>query len=97
MLVGDFNAEETEPCLNSFLSEFNITNLVKKNNRCFSSKENRSFIDLTNSSNSFQHTQTISSGLSENHKMVVTVLKNTFSKIKAKGIIYRSYTNFDKE
>ena len=98
LLVGDFNAEETEPCLNSFLSEFDLTNLVK-NKTCFKSIENPSCIDLflTNSSNSFQHTQTISSGLSDHHKMVVTVLKNTFSKMKPKEIIYRSYTNFDKE
>ena len=29
--------------------------------------------------------------------MVVTLLKNTFSKMKSKEIIYRSYTNFNKE
>ena len=68
------------------------TNLLHYNYLCY-------YIDLflTNSSNSFQYTQTISSGLSDHHKMVVTVLKNTFSKMKPKEIIYRSYTNFDKE
>ena len=75
------------------IPRLNLTNLVKNK-----SIENPSCIDvfLTNSSNSFQHTQTISSGLSDHHKMVVTVLKNTFSKMKPQEIIYRRYTNFDK-
>ena len=98
MLVGDFNAEETEPCLNSFLSEYNLTNIVK-DKTCFKSIENPSCIDLvlTNNSHSFQHTQAICSGLSDYHKMVVTVLKNTFRKSKPKEIFYRTYKNFDNE
>ena len=98
MLVGYFNAEETEPCLNSFLSEYNLTNIVK-DKTCFRSIENPSCIDLvlTNNSHSFQHTQAIWSGLSGYHKMVVTVLKNTFRKSKPKEIFYRTYKNFDNE
>ena len=98
MLVGDFNAEETEPCLNSFLSEYNLTNIVK-DKTSFKSIENPSCIDLvlTNNSHSFQHTQAICSGLSDYHKMVVTVLKNTFRKSKPKEIFYRTYKNFDNE
>ena len=96
LLVGDLNAEETEPCLNSFLSEYNLTNIVK-DKTCFKSIENPSCIDLvlTNNSQSFQHTQAICSGLSDYHKMVVTVLKNTFRKGKPKEIFYRTYKNFD--
>ena len=98
LLVGDFNAEETEPCLNSFLSEYNLTNIVK-DKTCFKSIENPSCIDLvlTNNSHSFQHTQAICSGSSDYHKMVVTVLKNTFRNSKPKEIFYRTYKNFDNE
>ena len=31
MLVGDFNAEESEPCLSQLLYEYNVKNIVKKN------------------------------------------------------------------
>ena len=34
MLVGDFNAEESEPCLSQFLYEYNAKNIVKENT-CF--------------------------------------------------------------
>ena len=44
---------------------------------------------------SFQNTKVISTGFSDFHKMVVTVLKSTFKKAKPKEIVYRSYKNFD--
>ena len=34
MPVGDFNAEESEPCLSQFLYEYNAKNIVKENT-CF--------------------------------------------------------------
>ena len=55
MLVGDFNAEESEPCLSHFLYEYNPKNIVKEN-ICFKNILNRSCIDLfiTNRPLSFQ-------------------------------------------
>ena len=54
LLAGDFNAEENEPCLNSFLSQYDAKNLVK-DKTCFKSAANPSCIDLllTNSPKSF--------------------------------------------
>ena len=37
----------------------------------------------------------MTTGLSDFHKMVVTVMKTTFPKAKAKVIYYRDYKNFD--
>ena len=34
MLVGDFNTEESEPCLSQFLYEYKAKNIVKENT-CF--------------------------------------------------------------
>ena len=34
MVVGDFNAEESEPCLSQFLYKYNAKSIVKKNT-CF--------------------------------------------------------------
>ena len=44
----------------------------------------------------FQKTTTVSTGLSDFHKMIVTVLKTNFTKEKPKEIIYRSYKIFEK-
>ena len=51
---------------------------------------------LTNCSRSFQNTLAISAGLSDVHKMIITVLKTTFKKVKPKVIVYRSFRNFDE-
>ena len=46
---------------------------------------------------SFQNTTAVATGLSDFHKMIVTVCKNSFPKSKSKEIIYRNYKNFDKD
>ena len=96
MLIGDFNAEDSEPCLGNFLFEHNAKNIVK-DHTCFKSVENPSCIDLviTNSTSSFQNTTVVSTGLSDFHKMVVTVLKTSFIKIAPKTQYFRDYKHFD--
>ena len=66
---------------------------------CFKSKDNPSCIDLfiTNSPNSFQNTSAITTGLSDFQKMVITVLKVTFTKSKPKVITYRDFQLFNEE
>ena len=87
---------ETEPCLSSFLYQYNAKNLVK-NKTCFKSIDNPSCIDLilTNSKDCFHNTTVISTGLSDHHKMVLSVLKTKFQKAKSKQIFYRDYKRFD--
>ena len=77
MLAGDFNVDESEPCLSQFLFEMNTKNIVKEPT-CFESLSNPSCIDLviTNSFSNFQNTKTISTSLSDFHKMVVSVLRH---------------------
>ena len=89
LLAGDFNIENEEEILQDFLFEQNMKNLVKEKT-CFKSFENPSCIDLflTNTAASFQNTTTITTGLSDFHKMVVTVMKTTFSKAQPKIIYY---------
>ena len=52
---------------------------------------------LTNSIWSFQNSCTIETGLSNFHKMIVSVLKIYFQKREAKFIYFRDYRNFSKE
>ena len=39
----------------------------------------------------------LSAGLSDFHKMIITIIKCTFPKAKPKEIIYRNYKNFHEE
>ena len=81
MLVGDFSAEESEPCLSQFLYEHNAKNIAK-DNICFTNAWNPSSSDLfiANSPLSFQNTIAVSNGLPDLHKMVITVMKMLFKK-----------------
>ena len=97
MLVGDFNAEESEPYLSRFLYEYNAKNIVKENT-CFKNVLNPSYIDLfiTNSPLTFQNTIAISNGFSDFHKMIIAVMKMSFRKHSPKEIHYRNYKYFDQ-
>ena len=92
MLIGDLNAEESEPYPSQFLFEMNAKNIVKEPT-CYKSLSNPSCIDLviTNSSSSFQNTKAISTGLLTFHKMVITVLRQAFQKSSSKELVYRDY------
>ena len=85
LLAGDFNVEEEENCLRDFLFHYNAKNLVKENT-FFRSIDNPRCIDLflTNSYRNVQNTTTLATGLSNFHKMAITVLKTTFPKAKPK-------------
>ena len=64
LLVGDFNAEDSEETVFNFLEKHNAENIVK-DKTCFKSLNNPSCIDLfiTNRPRCFQNTTTFSTGL----------------------------------
>ena len=45
---------------------------------------------------SFQRTSTVTTGISDYHKIIVTCLKVHFKKLPPKKIVYRDYKNFNK-
>ena len=96
LLVGDFNSEICETTLHYFCQTYNLTNLVTEAT-CFKNVSNPSLIDLmlTNKSKCFQHSLNIESGLSDHHKMTVTVLKAFFPKQAPTIIKYRDFRNFN--
>ena len=79
--MGDFNSEVIEEAMGDFCELFNLKNLVK-DPTCYKNPENPSCIDLilTNRQNSFRDTIVIETGLSDFHKLTVTVLKTFFKK-----------------
>ena len=95
LLLGGFNARDREPILSEFLEQYEVKN-VMKNKTCFKIPDRPTCIDLfiTNSPHCFQNTMTISTGLSDFHKMIITVLKSSFIKLKAREMYYRDYKNF---
>ena len=52
---------------------------------------------FTNYSRSFQDTNVIWTGVSDCHKMIITVFKTTFKKAFPKDIICRSYKNVNND
>ena len=70
-----------------------------RNPTCYKNPANPTCIDLmlTNSNWSFQNSCTIETGLSDFHKIIVTVLKIYLQKREAKVINYRDYQNFSNE
>ena len=95
MLIRDL--EKSERCPSQFLFEMNAKNIAKEPT-CFKSLSNPSCTDLviTNSSCNFQNTKAILTGLSDFHKMVISVLKHTFHRSAPKELVYRDYKNFDR-
>ena len=79
----------------------NVNNLKSLNKEppCFKNPKNPSCINLflTNRSRCFQNTSTIETGISDFHKLVVTVLKMFYKKQKPKIIQYRNYKTFNEQ
>ena len=64
---------------------------------CYKNPANPSCIDLilTTLPRSFQNSSVLETGLSDFHKMIVTVLKTTFQRLPPKIRNYRDYSYFD--
>ena len=97
MLVGNFNAQESEPCLSQFLYEYNAKNTIKESS-CFKNVLNPSciYLFITNSPLSFQNIIAVINGLSDFHKMVTTAMKMSFKKHSSIERHYRDYKYFDR-
>ena len=82
----------------SFLYQHDPKNLFKEGT-CFKNSRNPCCIDshLTNIPLSFQNTLAVFTGLSDIHKLVLTVLKATFVKSNTKELFYTDYKYFNHE
>ena len=95
MLLGDLNVESSDPVLKDFCNVCNLYSLVKEPT-CYKSPYNASCTDLffSNPPQSFRNTITTETGISDFHKMVITILKVFYKKQKPRIIQYRGYKNF---
>ena len=96
LIIGDFNSTMSDIPMKDFCDLYDLENLIKEPT-CFKNTANPSSIDvlLTNSPNSFENSVAIETGLSDHHKMVVTVLKSYNKKKDPVTISYRSYKNMN--
>ena len=97
MLAGCFNAQEGEKLLETFSCQHKLHS-INKNPTYYKNASNLSNKDLilTNSSKRFCRTDPIFTGLSDFHKLVLSVFKATFKKPKLKEIVYRNYRKFNE-
>ena len=95
VVIGDINLEQHNDSLVEFMSTYNLSNLIKVPT-CYKSINNPTSIDviLTNKPKSFQSSSAFTSGLSDFHKLIITILKTEFVKLRPSVIKYRCYKHF---
>ena len=90
LLLGDFNSEPSENAIIEFCKVYRLKNFVK-GVTCYKNPKKPSCIDLilTNRPRSFHGCHIIETGLSDFHKMTITVMKMYFQKQGPRVIHYR--------
>ena len=97
LVIGDFNSSISEDALQSFCEIYDLENLIKQPT-CYKNPINPTSIDLilTNRSNNFQNSTTLETGLSDHHKLTLTVLKTYVKKKDPISVNYRCYKKFNE-
>ena len=95
LIVGDLNSEVKEKYLTEFCQMYNLGNVINMPS-CFKNPSNLSCIDLmlTNHPRSFQNSLAIETGLSDFHRMTVTLMKAYSTKLCPKLVNYRDFKRF---
>ena len=96
--MGDFNSETSENAIIKFCKVYRLKNLVK-GATCYKNPEKPSCTDLilTNRPRGFHRCHIIETGLSDFHKMTVTVMTMYFQKQGPTVIHYRDYKSFNTQ
>ena len=95
--MGDFNANESNSAMETFLNQHKWKNMIKSKT-CYKSQEG-SCIDLiiTIRHNLHQFSHAFETGISDHHLMVYTMLKSIYTKLEPKNLGKRSCQDFNKE
>ena len=94
-LLGDFNISRDNELLNDFCNSFSLSHLIKSPT-CFKGS-NPSSIDhiITNMPTRFMKSCTLETGISDHHKLIMSIFRSTFAKGNSKTFYYRCFKNFD--
>ena len=95
LFLGEFNVGVDDTSVKNFCRSYSLTSMVNKPT-CYKNPDRPSYIDLllTNRPRSFQNSCVIEIGLSDCHKMVVTVMKTTYRKLEPVIACYRDFKYF---
>ena len=98
ILLGDLDSEPTESTVRDFCEIFGCKNLIK-DNTCLKNPLKPSSIDLiiTNRPKNFQNSVKVEPGLSDFHKITLTVMKVFYEKQKTNIVTYPNYKHFSNE
>ena len=98
ILIGDLNTTMDDETMKDFCQMYSLQNLINEPT-CYKNANNPSSIDviLTNRKRSFHNSLAIETGLSDHHKMIITVLKSYFKKKHPITVNYRSYKHFNED
>ena len=89
LAFGDFNMEESHPCIQSLIQQYSLYNLIRSPT-CFKRVPGKCIdLMLTNTKHSIFGSQTMETGFSDFHHMIYTILKTKFNKVPPKIIEYR--------
>ena len=96
LMLGDFNAQSTNANIKDFCDTYGLKHLITKPT-CFKNVQNPTCIDLimTNSPSSFQNSLCFETGVSDYHKLIVTVLRGSYRKLAPIKICHRNYNKFN--
>ena len=85
LFLGEFNAGMEDSSIKIFFSNYNSNSMINKV-ACYKNPDRPTCIDLIliNCPGSFLNSCVIETGLSDFHKMIVTVMKTSYRKIAPK-------------
>ena len=95
IIMGDFNVDPSNEHIVDFMSSLDLRNLINEPT-CFKNILNPSCIDLiiTNRPKSFQNSKVVETGISDFHKLTITVLKTKFKRYPPSVISYRDFSSY---
>ena len=95
-MIGDFNVSPEDSHIETFCEPYGLKYFIKVRTY-HKNPQNPSSINLilTNSPLSIQSSGIMEPGLSDFHKVTVTVMKATFQKLDPKIIHYRNYQKYN--
>ena len=97
LLLGDLKISCDDERLKEFCNSFSLGHFIKKPT-CYMGT-NPSSVDhiITNTTSLFMKCYTVETGISDYHKLIMSICRLTFAKGKSKKLFHCCYKNFDSK
>ena len=96
LILGGFNSVTSDKSMREFCEMYDLINLLNEAT-CYKNPHNPSIdVIFTNKKESFQNSMALETGLSDYHKMIITVLKRYFKRRNPIIKSYRTYKHFNE-